>query len=514
MESIRLDRRRFLAGLGLGAAAVVLPRRARGLGADSVVELHLADDADRPEYHLLAPHNWMNDPNGPIWWKGKYHLYYQLNPGAAVWGDMHWGHAVSADMVHWRHEAIALAPTPGGHDSEGCFSGSAVVYKGVPTLIYTGVQNAPPEQVTIHDSGGKLRETQLLATAEDDTLRAWKKLPEPVIALPPAGMAVTGFRDPCPWREADGWYMVVGSGERGKGGCALLYRSQDLRHWEYLHPLATGKPNAVKSDNPNDTGEMWECPDFFEVNGQHCLLYSAEGKVFWNTGEYDRRERRFTVKRQGLLDHGAFYAPKSFLAPGGRRILWGWIQERRPEAEFARAGWAGAMSLPRELTIDAEGRLGVGVAAEVKSLRGTEERATIKLKGSLPGTVQNRKQTLTTLRREIEVRLPGKAAAVNLRLNSGGKTAWEISLDGPAGRVTCGEATFALPELPASGVALRLFLDGSVLESLVCGREAVTSRVYGLKPGEAELEIEAQGTDGVEIVQWPLGAISTDRLTA
>ncbi len=76
----------------------------------------------------------MNDPNGPIWWKGKYHLFYQLNPHAAVWGDMHWGHAVSADMVHWRHEPIALAPTPGGPDSEGCFSGSAVVHGWRPDL--------------------------------------------------------------------------------------------------------------------------------------------------------------------------------------------------------------------------------------------------------------------------------------------------------------------------------------------------------------------------------------------
>ncbi len=88
----------------------------------------------------------MNDPNGPIWWKGQYHLFYQLNPHAAVWGDMHWGHAISPDMVHWHHEPIALAPTPGGPDSEGCFSGSAVVFDGMPTFIYTGVQNAPPDR--------------------------------------------------------------------------------------------------------------------------------------------------------------------------------------------------------------------------------------------------------------------------------------------------------------------------------------------------------------------------------
>ena len=139
----------------------------------------------------------------------------------------------------------------------------------------------------MHDGNDKLRETQMLATAEDDHLLRWKKLETPVIATPPQGMDVTGFRDPCPWREGDTWYLGIGSGERGIGGCVLLYRSHDLRHWEYLHKLAQGKPNGKVAVNPCDSGEMWECPDFFAVNGRHCLLYSTENKVFWTTGEYD-----------------------------------------------------------------------------------------------------------------------------------------------------------------------------------------------------------------------------------
>ena len=506
MRKDRFDRREFLAALGLTASACALPRRAHAMIASGAGP-DLAHDADRPEYHLLAPHNWMNDPNGPIWWKGKYHLFYQLNPGAAVWGDMHWGHAVSADMVHWRHEPIALAPTPGGYDSEGCFSGSAVVYEGVPTVIYTGVQNAPPALVTLHDGGDKLRETQLLAVATDDSLGSWKKLPEPVIAMPPAGMTVTGFRDPCPWREADGWYMVVGAGERGKGGCALLYRSKDLRHWEYLHPLASGKPNGLKSDNPCDTGEMWECPDFFEVSGQHCLLYSTEGKVLWNTGEYDKRSHRFTVKRQGLLDHGAFYAPKSFRAPDGRRILWGWIRETRKEAEFAAAGWAGAMSLPRVLTIDPQGRLEIGVAAEVVTLRGMEERVTVKeetpFRRSLPG-----------LRHEITLGLSGDVVGVDLRLMASGEQAWALSIDAEHEMVRFEGQSFPLPKLGPGQTKLRIFLDGSVVESFVAGKDAITSRIYGLKPGATELAVGLVGRGSVELTHWPLDAISPDRLTS
>lgn len=500
-----MNRRRFVGAMGLFAAGALTPRWARGLATAAGPDL--AHDEDRPECHFLAPHNWMNDPNGPIWWKGKYHLFYQLNPGAAVWGDMHWGHAVSADMVHWRHEAMALAPTPGGPDSAGCFSGSAVVFDGVPTLIYTGIQLAPPEQVTIHDSGARYRETQLLAMAEDDSLGRWKKRSEPVIALPPAGMSVTGFRDPCPWKEEDGWYMLVGSGEKGKGGCALLYRSQDLRKWEYLHPLASGTPNGLQSDDPNRTGEMWECPDFFEVNGQHCLLYSAEGKVFWNTGEYDRQAHRFTMKRQGLVDHGAFYAPKSFRAADGRRVLWGWIQETRPEKEFAAAGWAGMMSLPRVLTIGAQGQLEVAVAAEAEKLRGAVEKLAVT-------TAAPVRRKLGTLRQELHVPVGlFHTATATVRLLHEGATAWELTVDVAGNAVRCGEKSFPLPGLPWPRPGLRMILDGSVIESFVGGREALTSRVYGLKAGETELEIAVTGKSGLTGELWGLAAISGDRLT-
>lgn len=508
------NRRSFLVSCCAGVSPTLFSNRilasaVRGLtfAGQSPLQPNLAGDTDRPEYHFLPPHNWMNDPNGPIFWKGKYHLFYQMNPHGAVWGDMHWGHAVSADMVHWRHRPIALAPTPGGPDSEGCFSGSAVVRNGVPTLIYTGVRNAPPEQVTLHDGNDKLRETQLLTVAEDDELLRWKKLSEPIIASPPAGMAVTGFRDPCPWREADGWYMAVGSGVRGQGGCALLYRSQDLRHWEYLHPLAEGKANGRNSANPVDTGEMWECPDFFELDGKHCLLYSTKGKVIWTTGDYDRRDHRFTAARNGVLDHGAYYAPKSFLAPEGRRILWGWIPERRPEAEYAAAGWAGAMSLPRVLRIGAQGQLEMHPADEVETLRGAAQRDVVKT-----GEPFRRKLDALRLELLLHIRLLTNSVAT-VRLLRRGRPSWEIAVDVPAKMVRCGEIEFPLPGLPWPRPDLHIFFDGSVIEAFVGGREALTSRVYGLKPDETEVEIAVSGDHPLPIEMWPLATTSSDRMT-
>jgi beta-fructofuranosidase len=497
-------------------ASAALLRRARAFGGlrdfarpDTAA---IANDPDRPACHLLPPHNWMNDPNGPIWWKGQYHLFYQLNPHAAVWGDMHWGHAVSGDMIHWRHQPIALAPTPGGPDSEGCFSGSAVVFDGEPAFIYTGVQNAPSNEVTLHDGNDKLRETQLLAVAADEQLLHWKKDAQPIIPTPPPGMNVTGFRDPCPWREGDTWYCGVGSGERGVGGCVLLYRSRDLRHWEYLHKLTQGKPNGLHTANPCDSGEMWECPDFFPLPGshpvRHCLLYSTEGKVIWTTGHYDAEAHTYTPARTGVLDQGpSYYAPKSFLAPGGRRILWGWLRETRAEADYSAAGWAGAMSFPRELTIGAQGQLEMRIAHEAEKLRGPAERATITA-----ATPFRRK--LDTLQRELHLRINLLSDTVaTVRLLPAGGPAWELTLDVPAKQVRCGEIAFPFPGLPWPHPDLRMFLDGSVIESFIGDREALTSRVYGLRPGATELEVAVHGTHGVGLQTWLLNPISPDRLT-
>src|SRR3981081_1050957 len=94
-----------------------------GPGDFAELRIALAGDRPRPLYHFLAPGNWMNDPNGPIFWKGKYHLFYQYNPNGPFWGSIHWGHAASSDLVHWEDLPIALAPSKNGPDQDGCWSG-------------------------------------------------------------------------------------------------------------------------------------------------------------------------------------------------------------------------------------------------------------------------------------------------------------------------------------------------------------------------------------------------------
>src|SRR5258706_15574187 len=156
-------RRSFLQAAAASASFAGFPRSGRAAPrflSDDALQANLAADPLRPQFHLLAAKNWMNDPNGPIYWNGLYHMFFQYNPNAAVWGDMHWNHAASEDMIHWRHLPIALAPTPGWADADGCFTGSAVNDNGTATILYTGVQKTPFERATLRDSHHNLRETQ------------------------------------------------------------------------------------------------------------------------------------------------------------------------------------------------------------------------------------------------------------------------------------------------------------------------------------------------------------------
>ncbi|MBZ0300671.1 MAG: glycoside hydrolase family 32 protein, partial [Anaerolineae bacterium] len=186
-----------------------------------------AADPHRPTYHYLPPSNWMNDPNGVIQWQGQYHLFYQYNPDGPVHANMHWGHAVSDDLIHWSDLPVALAPTPGGPDAAGCFSGSAIDHNGVPTFVYTGVTGEHYEH-----------QVQCLATSADGLLTWQKDARNPVISqVPPEARQTRDFRDPFVWKQGDSWYLLIASRIQDVGGTVFLYQSPDLIHWDYLHPL-------------------------------------------------------------------------------------------------------------------------------------------------------------------------------------------------------------------------------------------------------------------------------------
>src|SRR5467141_1955011 len=195
------SRRTFLQNASAFGALSSLPRFDRsvlGSPSEDALRSKLANDPLRPQFHLLPAKNWMNDPNGPIYWNGLYHMFFQYNPNAAVWGDMHWNHAVSEDMIHWRRLRVALAPTPGWDDADGCFTGSAVDDHGTAAVLYTGVKSCAPEQATLRDGVHNFREVQCLATSADPQLLSWNKWKQTVFQ-PPNEPGLTGFLDPFLW---------------------------------------------------------------------------------------------------------------------------------------------------------------------------------------------------------------------------------------------------------------------------------------------------------------------------
>jgi beta-fructofuranosidase len=524
MSGTTINRRELIKTTAGAAAAALLGPTLRGAtasaaGASAALQSRMARDPRRPQFHLLPAANWMNDPNGPIYWNGRYHMFFQYNPDGAYWGDMHWAHAVSPDMVHWKHLPIALSPTPGGPDAAGCFTGTAVVDHGVVTVLYTGVVNAPLDQATINDGNHLFRESQCLATSTDSELKTWTKRSRPVIAAPPAGMKVAGFRDPSPWRSGDSWYLAVGSGERGRGGDVLLYRSKDLRNWDYLHFLADGASSGRNAANPVTSGDMWECPDFFPLGSRHILIYGSEGGVHWKSGFLNLKEMRFHMERSAILDHGSYYAAKTQLDANGNRIVWGWIPEARPLADYKAAGWAGMMSLPRVLTLGADGQLRIDFSPAVQRLRRIEQRlsldgaATSKLKhlvienatGEIRGTFRRRNAPFTIT---LTGNLPGAALPqALLKLEYDPKLPDQIAADGKA---------IPILGLGQHSLSVHIYVDGSVAEVILDKSGAYTKRFYYGGKIAPRVGLSFDGVPGAvdSLSMWQIEPISRDRLTS
>jgi len=452
-------------------------------------------DHHRPRSHFLPETNWMNDPNGPCFFDGRYHMFYQYNPNGAFWGSMHWGHASSADLVHWMHEPIALAPDQ-PYDKDGVYSGCCVIHNGLPHILYTGTQP----------------ETQCLAVSNDN-LQTWEKAGEnPIIPkspAPPEESELTGFRDPYVWQEDGAWTMVIGSGYKNMGGTALVYRSSDLKVWEYIGPLCIG--------NRLVNGEMWECPNFFRVGNKHLLAISPYGKVVYLEGSY--KEFKFTEERQDLLDLGeAYYAPNSLVDPKGRLLIWGWMKERRDEAAQKKAGWSGCLTYPRELFRHTDGALGMRAVEEIKSLRENEREIP---SFTLMNDQLQSQPGISGHHWELELEIdPGSARAVGFHFlaSENGDVGARFTLD--LDRKTAGIEYFSIRTLtkpnldsgpvetlkPGAPLLIRAYLDHSVVEVFIDERHCLSSRIYAESVEDTQVAFFAQGSSAEvkKLMFWDL----------
>ncbi|PMR72368.1 glycoside hydrolase family 32 protein [Halomonas heilongjiangensis] len=339
----------------------------------------------RPALHFTPPEGWMNDPNGLVYFDGEYHLFYQYHPFERVWGPMHWGHAVSRDLVSWEHLPLALAP-----DEQGmCFSGSAIVdrddtsglFAGEPGLLafYTVHRTSP-------DDAEDYVQEQCLAYSRDRG-RSWQKhAGNPIVA----GPGFKDFRDPkVVWHEPSRrWVMALACGQ-----VIRFYLSDNLLDWRLASEFGAGQGHHT--DGP------WECPDLFELPVERSCQGPAPGEpatrwvlvVGVGAGEQDdfgsftqyfighfdgeRFHNDHPAETVLLMDEGRdFYAVQSWSdvpTEHGRRLAIAWMNNWLYANQIPEAGWRGAMSFPRELSLVAtpEGvRLRQAFAGEWQALAG------------------------------------------------------------------------------------------------------------------------------------------------
>ena len=290
------------------------------------------------KFHIEAEKGLVNDPNGLIFWKGEYHVFYQLNPKSCEHTFKNWAHIKSKDLVNWEKLPIALAPTD-WFDKDGCYSGSAIEKDGKLYLMYTG---------NVKNNG--VRESyQCLAVSEDGI--SFKKL-GPVIHNNDIPKGYTRhFRDPKLLRKNGKFYVVLGAQRENLTGTILLYSSKDLFTWKFEQEIIKG-----------ESGYMCECPDYYEVNKQGVLIFSPQGLtangILYNNryqSGYILRNIKETEKNNFIeLDRGfEFYAPQSFIGKGGERIMFGWMgMPEELEHPSVEEGWIHSLTLPRIIEIE------------------------------------------------------------------------------------------------------------------------------------------------------------------
>ena len=319
----------------------------------------------REAYHFSPWKNWLNDPNGLCWFRGYYHMFYQHNPHGQEWSNMYWGHAVSEDLVHWRHLPVVLAPQQDILENQdtlkgGAFSGCAVA--GEDEAVFYLTRHHGP----LREGEGTVEQQWM--TKSSDMLHFTEETC--IIKAPPAGASLD-FRDPKVQRVGESWYMVLGSAVGGLGAM-LLYRSKDMKRWSYVQPLLIEQKEEIR---------CFECPDFMELDGKFvavgAFMEHRDACERYQMSRYyigDFRDERLEVEKEGWFDFGGnCYAMQSFLHEG-RRICIGWVSDFYGEHVPQENGAYGSMTLPRELHVK-DGRL---LMRPVEELRRLEDQVLYK----------------------------------------------------------------------------------------------------------------------------------------
>ncbi len=319
----------------------------------------------RQSLHLEPPKGWLNDPNGLCWFNGKYHVFFQYAPDDVNGGVKKcWGHYESPDFLKWDFTGTVLFPDI-PEDRDGVYSGSAIIADGVMELFYTG----NVKEIGDHDYITSGRGANVIRVSSKDG----RSFSEKRVILRNSDYpeyCSCHVRDPKLWKENGRYYMVLGARTLSNEGCVLIYGSDDLNEWRFEKKLSA--PNF---------GYMWECPDLFDVGGQRLLSVSPQGLLnyetrfqnVWSSGYF--RMDNDSLRAFEEWDYGFdFYAPQTFEAPDGRRILIGWmgIGDSSCTNPTAELGWQHCLTIPRELSVSEDGAILQNPIKELDSLRDKE----------------------------------------------------------------------------------------------------------------------------------------------
>ncbi len=302
-----------------------------------------------PVLHVRPRRGWLNDPNGIVRTGGRWHVFYQHNPLRARHGDIAWAHVSSPDLVRWTEHPIAFAPTPGGPDRGGCWSGAFLPWLDVPAVAYTGVGDGPQGS------------TVCVRTALDDDLDTWSA--PVVVAQEPVGAGVLAMRDPYPFEHGGRRWALLGAGMTDGSAAVLLFSADDPLAWTYEGVWASPAQSPLLArEAPAD---IWECPQLVRVGDHDVLVLSLQTDrrledVVHAVGHVDTDPAtgcpRFTARSAGLLDRGPdFYAPQVVADEPGRPLLLGWVRQDDAPDDAPEDAVAGCLTLPRRLLACGDG---------------------------------------------------------------------------------------------------------------------------------------------------------------
>ncbi len=420
----------------------------------------------RLAFHLDPPSNWMNDPNGLVYFNEEYHVFYQFTPDQPETGLKFWGHFRSKDLINWELLPPAIAPGE-EYDLDGCWSGSAVANNDELTLIYTGhVDNKSPKEV------------QCIATSTDG-VHFTKHQANPVVAGPPPGFS-EDFRDPKVWKHDNSWYMVVGNGLNGNGQ-VLLYQSSNLVNWTYLGVMAEGDGTQ---------GFMWECPDLINLGEKDVLILSPEGmdnikhKSIYKVGNMNYETNKFEDEQLAMIDYGSdFYAPQTLKDGKGRTIMFGWMNLWESSMPTRKDRFVGSLTIPRELRLNDENKLIQIPVEELKQLRKNNKHYDLKVNEEM---ILDEEVEVGEIEATFTISCESKRFGLKVRCSEDEETIVGIDVERNVlfiDRKKSGEGDTSMMEAPITinniQVSLRLFVDRSSLEVFANGGETVvTTRIY------------------------------------